>query len=730
MSDVEEQQETIQDFANESLELLEEVEASLVGLSDLQGDDSIKEEIDTIFRFFHTLKGGAGFLNFKNIQNYTHELETLFQVFRVEPQKWSIDLIEILHEACDFIKDMLESIKATFSDEEFFDSKEEAIKKLQLVTSHLTLSQSEESGGSDESVKKTISNADELIKKISDALLVLKNLHDEVDHNDYLPKILDELSTLKEGSVVPNLNLVHNLVGRVEEFIVRSLSGGSSLQVVQIDLLMKIIDLIESEIKNVSEGVMTDPSQLQELNTLMEQHFSVPSKERQLIGDILIHMGVATPDDLDEALERQKKPIGEIMVEMGKISPEHLNKALEAQSSMPKKSSVITSSGDIRVKLEKLDTLIDLVGELLISEAMISQNLLSRDLGFEEVDSALETLSSNILSLQEIAMSMRMVPVSILFRKMHRVVHDVAKKQDKKVRLTLIGDDTELDKTISEQLSDPLLHIIRNAIDHGMESTEERIAIGKSSEGSLVLEAKYVGNEVWVIIKDDGRGLNTEKILQQAVQKGLLKEGGQLRDEEIYHLIFEPGFSTKDVVTELSGRGVGLDVVKKNLEKLRGKIDIQSIKGKGTTFTLKIPLTLSIIDGLLVKVGKTCFVIPILSVQETLRPDPEDIHSTSNKNDVLQIRDSTIPIFYLHSIHNIETDVLDPKNGMLLVINNEEKFFCLFVDSIIGEQPVVVKRLPKRMKNVPYLSGCTVMGDGNIALILDATSLANSLVWN
>ncbi|MBE9486426.1 MAG: chemotaxis protein CheA, partial [Chloroflexi bacterium] len=382
---------------------------------------------------------------------------------------------------------------------------------------------------------------------------------------------------------------------------------------------------------------------------------------------------------------------------------------------------------DIRVELGKLDSLINLIGELVIAENMLIHNPDLKGLELENFNKAGQHMSKLVRELQEMAMTIRMIPVSGLFRRMIRLVHDISVKAGKKVELELLGEETEIDKTVIETITDPLVHLLRNSLDHGLEPPEERLAAGKDEKGTVRLSARHEEGEVWVTVEDDGRGLNREKILEKAISKDLIEgDGSDLSDKVIYNMIFMPGFSTAAQVTDISGRGVGMDVVKRNLEKIKGKIDVTSTPGQGSKITLRIPLTLAIIDGMLVRVGTTTCILPTLSILEAFRPDMEQITLTPNGEELARVRENFFPIIRLHEILPKEPDSRKLPDGILIVLEYQNSRFCLFVDEIVGQQQTVIKGLSDFIGSVTGVSGCTILGDGGVSLILDVGGLVES----
>ncbi|MDR3211302.1 MAG: Hpt domain-containing protein [Planctomycetota bacterium] len=376
---------------------------------------------------------------------------------------------------------------------------------------------------------------------------------------------------------------------------------------------------------------------------------------------------------------------------------------------------------DIRVDLNKLDLMLDLVGELVIAETMVTRHPALIDQENESLERAVHQLRRVANSLQDMAMSVRMIPLSSTFRRMIRLVYDLSIKAGKQVDLVLLGEETEVDRTVIERISDPLVHIIRNAIDHGLETSEDRLASGKPETGRVTIEGRHEGGEVWIVITDDGRGLSREKIVRKGIERGLINgDGSDLSDGQIYHLIFEPGFSTADKITDISGRGFGMDVVKKNIEKLSGKIDIRTREGEGTAVIMRIPLTLAIIEGMLVRAGATRYIIPLLSIRESLKPDISQIMFTPDGQAMVKLRQDLIPVVRLDEVFRRVTMTKKIEDGILMVVEGEDGgVVALFVDELLGQQETVIKGLTGWLKKSRGVSGCTVLGDGEVGLILD-----------
>lgn len=373
----------------------------------------------------------------------------------------------------------------------------------------------------------------------------------------------------------------------------------------------------------------------------------------------------------------------------------------------------------VRVETGKLDYLLDMVGEMVIAQSLIHHNPKLATVQDSRLQGDLSQLARITGEVQRTTMSMRMLPIGQLFQRTARLVRDLSRKAGKKVELETSGEETELDKTIAEELADPLMHMVRNAIDHGIETPEGRRAAGKSEVARVRLAAYHQGGQIVVEIADDGRGLDREKILKKAQQNGLISDGAQLSETEVFHLIFEPGFSTAEQVTDISGRGVGMDVVRKHVQKLRGRIDIQSKIGEGATFFLKLPLTLAIIEGLVVVVGKYRYIVPIFAVREMFRPARESLATIQGRDEMALVRGSLLPVVRLHRRFGVQPRSEDPCEGLLVVAECEGKPFCLLVDDLVGKQEVVIKSLGEGLKNIAGIAGGAILGDGRVGLILD-----------
>ena len=459
---------------------------------------------------------------------------------------------------------------------------------------------------------------------------------------------------------------------------------------------------------------MIDGSEVEKIDI-----YECSAKEYQLgfeSNDAVIDL-TSTVEQIEEKAEKEKKEPkpGDYVIKSKEVGKA---KKLAKNEVKPKQTF-------ISINVEKMDQLMDLIGEIVIAEAVVAQNpdLKVPGLDLTNFTKATGQLMKITSDLQEVIMSMRMVPLNPTFQKMNRIVFDSARKLGKEIELVISGENTEVDKNIIENISDPLMHIIRNSVDHGIETKENRMAVGKDPKGVIKLTAKNEGGKVLIVVEDDGQGLNKEKILAKARKNGLINKDIEYSDKEIFQFITLPGFSTKEKVTELSGRGVGMDVVVKNLSNVGGTLEIDSVQGKGSTMTMKIPLTLAIITGIVLKIGSSTFVVETNAVKEFVRVSEGTIIENPTGDTAVRIRDEIMPLVNLGEKYKIEGYQVDPERDVMAVLEHEGKKVCVFISSLIGEQEIVVKPIPDYFKKVQGLSGCTQLGDGSVALILDVGGL-------
>ncbi|NOY13191.1 MAG: chemotaxis protein CheA [Deltaproteobacteria bacterium] len=755
--------EIIQEFVTESQDMIEQLEPQIIEL----GQNSDPEIMNAIFRLFHSMKGSAGFLEFDHITRVAHAAENLLDLIRNGEIELVPDHVTLLCDACDFSKDALENVNSDYTDSSMGPAADEMAEKLHQAIQIAKQVNAEEPAATTEEPTGATSGSDTVEPATVEPVPTTEPPAAELE----LPRleITDEmrLSFVQEGnellqnaeqgllawgenpgdteSIGDIFRQIHSFKGNCGFFgfvqmeklshqmenILDRVKSGSQLAVENpADQLLASLDVLQQAVNDISdgkEGIIEDLEQrVQQLQLL------VPP----LLGEFLVEEGVAEKA-IHQAVKTQKKPVGEILVEQGKASPVQVDNALKKQQENLKKAKQETKPAvrtktpakrqDIRVDLSKLDSLINLIGELVIGENMLIHNPDLIGLELESFNKAGQHMSKLVRELQEMAMTIRMIPVSGLFRRMIRLVHDISVKAGKKVDLVLVGEETEIDKTVIETITDPLVHLLRNSLDHGLEPPDERLATGKTEKGTVHLTASHEEGEVWVVIEDDGRGLDRDKILEKAISKGMVDgDSSEMSDKAIYNLIFAPGFSTADQVTDISGRGVGMDVVKRNLEKIKGKIDVSSTPGQGTRITLRIPLTLAIIDGMLVRVGTTTCIMPTLSILEAFRPTMEQMTITPEGDELARVRENFFPVIRLHEILEKEPASRNLPDGILIVLEYQGSRFCLFVDEIVGQQQTVIKGLSEFIGNVAGVSGCTILGDGGVSLILDVGSLVES----
>jgi two-component system chemotaxis sensor kinase CheA len=438
-----------------------------------------------------------------------------------------------------------------------------------------------------------------------------------------------------------------------------------------------------------------------------------------------VRNGDITPEQLESALELQGAPLGEVLAKTGATTAATVDKALEQQRATTGGGAAAAAgiAKAIKVDTEKIDHLVNLVGELVIIESQVVQMALRQNGNDQMLERNLSHLSKITKELQDRSMALRMMPIRQTFHKMTRLVRDASAKMNKKVNLVMTGEDVELDKTVVEQIGDPLVHMLRNAVDHGISSPAERLAKGKPETGTINLDAFYQGDRIKIRVKDDGEGLNRQRILAKAVENGLLRPDSTPSDQEIFQLIFAPGFSTAAVVTDISGRGVGMDVVRRNIEKLRGSIEVGSEEGRGTTITISLPLTLAIIDGMVVQVGEEQYIIPTISIQESFRPRPEDFSTVTEQGELVNVRGNLIPLLRLYQLWHIEPKTTDPTKALVVIVENMGRRACVMVDELVGQQQIVIKNLGEQFRDVRGITGATILGNGRVGLILDVDGL-------
>lgn len=686
-------------FLFESSQLIEKLDELVIEKKDADAFDS--DDINEIFRVMHTIKGSSGIMMFENIAKVSHKLEDIFYYIR-ESQPDNIPHMELVGHVLDvsgFISEELEKIR----EGEDPDGDESGI-----------LSELEK-------FLKLIKNEIESDKKKE---MPPENVY-VAPSQFYIPPVSTEASRFYKIHMVYRPDTMMSNV--------RAYSATYALKEVAEDLLFTPEDILTNEasadviLKDGFKMLLQAQCSKEEILGMIDSSevdhidiYECSAKEYQLgfdNNDAIIDLS-SSVEEIEKKVEEEKKEPqpGDYVIKSKEVGK--AKKLAKNESKQPKQTF-------ISINVEKMDMLMDLIGEIVIAEAVVAQNpdLKVPGLELSNFNKATAQLMKITSDLQDVIMSMRMMPLNPTFQKMNRIVFDSARKLGKEIDLVISGENTEVDKNIIENISDPLMHIIRNSVDHGIETKEDRIAAGKDPKGVIKLTAKNEGGKVLIIVEDDGQGLNKEKILAKARKNGIINKDIEYSDKEIFQFITLPGFSTKEKVTELSGRGVGMDVVVKNISNVGGTLEIDSVQGKGSTMTLKIPLTLAIITGIVLKIGSATYVVETNAVKEFVRVSEGNIIDNPTGDRAIRIRDEILPIVDLGVKYKVEGYVQDPEKDIIAVLEHEGKKVCIFVSSLVGEQEIVVKPIPDYFKKVQGLSGCTQLGDGSVALILDVGGL-------
>lgn len=687
-------------FLYESGQLLEKLEGIILEKKDEECFDDA--DINEIFRIMHTIKGSSGIMMYENITKVSHKLEDVFYYLREShPDNVPhLELVEKVLIVSDFITEELDKIK-----------------------------EGNEADGSETDILEEL---DEFLNRIKGEIkdqgirLPKENKHVEPTQFYIAPVASEESRFYRIAIHYRNDTQMSNI---------RAYSATYALKEIAEDLLYTPEDIISNEASAdviLAEGfhmLLQTKSSKEDVLKLIDNaeaekiDFEEITAAEYGKGLTEIAQGekpIVINLDEEKALinEVKKDPVPGDYV----VKAKETGKGKTLAKNQPKQQSIIS------VSVEKMDALMDLIGEIVIAEAVVLQNpdLKVPGLDLTNFQKASAQLSKITTELQEVIMSMRMMPLTNVFQKMKRIVFDVSRKLGKDIELEVIGEDTEVDKNIIEHISDPLMHLVRNSVDHGIEeNAEDRISRGKPSQGKITLEAKNEGGKVYISVRDDGKGMNKEKLFEKAKANGLIgnKEITDFSDKEIYRFITLPGFSTKEVVTEYSGRGVGMDVVVKNIQSIGGRLEIDSEEGNGSEMTLIIPLTLAIINGIVVQVGGSSFVIETASIKEFVRVGEDTIVQEPSGEEYIVLRGECYPFIRLNERYQLPDSQDKVDNGIVVVLEHEGRQICILIDRLIQEQEIVVKPIPSYIKKVKGLSGCTQLGDGSIALILDIAGL-------
>lgn len=664
-------------FFEESFEGLQIMESSLL---DLDCDSVDSETINAIFRAAHSIKGSSSTFGFTAVAEFTHVLETLLDQVRQGSRKLNPDIVDLLLQSVDCLGGMLTALQA--------GTALDTTQSRALIERFNGILNSKDAGAA--------ANADTPGASGKPA------------------KITDPVTW--QIRFIPDVNILRTGNEPVRMF--RELAEFGPMQVKA--LIERLPDLGQLSPESCYLGWDIELVTL-ESRARIEEIFEWVADE----SDITISMvDASSPQDAVVPLDAPQPP--ETAVDIAKVTAPVIAAAAEERKPEParEKDAAKAESTSIRVSIEKIDSLVNLVGELVITQSMLGQLGSEFDMSkLARLQEGLAQLEHNTRELQENVMRIRMLPISFTFSRFPRMIRDLSRQLGKKIELKLSGEQTELDKTVLEKIGDPLVHLVRNALDHGLETPEQRRAAGKPETGIITLHAYHQGGNIMIEIRDDGRGLNREKIRAKAIANKLIGELDPLTDDQIQDLIFQPGFSTADQVTDVSGRGVGMDVVRRNINELNGSIDVHSVEGEGSTFTIRLPLTLAILDGQLVQVGDQTYIIPLVSIVESLQPRLSLVNHVAGGCDVFRLRNEYIPIIHLAEIFGITPRNRQLEKSLLVVVETGLSKVALVVDDLLGQQQVVIKSMEANYQKVEGVSGATILGDGTVSLILDITDI-------
>ncbi|EIJ42432.1 chemotaxis protein histidine kinase-like protein [Beggiatoa alba B18LD] len=736
-------------FFEESFESLDTMEANLLDL-DIGIVDT--ELINSIFRVAHSIKGGAGIFKFEQVVQFAHTAETLLDSLRTN-QRWvTQETIDVLLQAVDILRMMLTRLKENIS---YNETDLQAIQEAQLSLETMLKVPQPIIVPTLSNIEATIVEAENTAPPAS-SLLTTSVVAPIVTENKTSPQIKGwrivfkpHSDLLKTGNDPVNLFRELATLGRIEiQVNTEQLPPFVNLDPKQCYLSWTLTlygDIPRTAIDEIFEWVEGDCYlEITALDALSSATTSSASDRGQSSDESSI-----TTNDIEAVSVVQKtEPVIKLIDELEAVSsnlnqlpqadtntsqainlpnldPEELEEfPIEKKKNRDNTRNASGNDNSIRVSIDKIDALINMVGELVITQSMLDQIGENFDPSkLTQLRDGLTQLERNTRELQESVMRIRMLPISYSFNRFPRLVHDLSVQLNKKVELKLSGENTELDKTVLEKMNDPLVHLVRNALDHGIESPAQRLELGKPETGILHLHAYHQSGNIIIQISDDGAGFDLKKIHQKAIKLGLIDPKETPTAEELYEFIFHPGLSTSDQINDVSGRGVGMDVVRRNIRMLGGSIDIRSEQNKGTIFTIRLPLTLAILDGQLVKVGQEIYILSLLSIIESLHINKKLVSSLAGQAEVYKLRDDYIPIVRLYSLFNIQTDITDLDKGLLVIVEGEGQKIGLFVDELLSQQQIVIKSLESNYKQVEGVSGATILGNGSVALIIDIAGL-------
>ncbi|MDY6863595.1 MAG: Hpt domain-containing protein [Thermodesulfobacteriota bacterium] len=734
---------------------LQGMEADVLLLERENNDDTLM----AIKRYIHTLKGEAGILGFDDVERLCHVTEDFIDVNRknlpidrlLMVKDWfyrTFKSFEGKDTAPEPVEGIISRISAPVPDEKFKKEVEDVEKEGTEEVSKPDTSQKIQEGEKEVSIKGDLELIADFIYETTENLntldVQLLSLETYPGNEEVLNAVFRTFHTIKGVAGFLEMDEIAGLAHHTETLLDKARKKEFILSGNAVDVIFDAADTMKKLIKGV-RGVLesggtfiVDNSYFKLLSLIKGMVSGMPVSDMsdssvepdRKLGEILIDAGVVTKKMVDTALKKQEEAeeprpkLGEMLVKYG-ISAKKIAQGLREQQ----QNKTVKLKESLRVDSARLDLLMETIGELVIISSMITHDREIRDGASMRIVKNLSQMEKITRQMQDMSLSLRMIPVRSTFQKMARMVRDLSKKAGKPIEFSMSGEDTELDKSMVDSISDPLVHLVRNAVDHGIEvSPEERLKAGKIESGHIELNAFHKGGNVYIQIKDDGRGLNRDVILARAKEQGLFKDGMKLNDREVYNLIFEPGFSTAEKVTDVSGRGVGMDVVKRNIEELLGSVEINSEPGKGSIFNLRLPLTLAIIDGMIVRVGEDRYIIPTVSIVESFRTGKEGISTVFNRGEMIKARGQLIPLARISHLFDIKNAKDDSMEVLVVVVEDNGNRIGILVDDLVGMQSTVIKSLGADMEGIPGVSGGTIMADGSVGIVLDVAGIVKLAV--
>ncbi len=683
-------------------ECFEGLEAMESGLLTLDMGDIDSEIINTIFRGAHSIKGGSGTFGFTVVAEYTHIMETLLDEMRDGRRQVTQPAVNVLLGSVDCLREMLTAIQ----NEQDVDNGSVATHKaaLEVVLNGGSVSEELASPPAEQELA-----SEELTVKVAPEIVQEESV--ELGEQGWKIAFCPYLDLLKTGNDPVRLFRELNELGDLTAIAnIQDVPGFYELDPEECNISwdLKVVgDISGDEIKEIFNWVEGDCEM--EVQPLAKAVKPAPV--------------VKKADPESSAVITPSNPAPKPVEVKPKVTTE--TKKSDSQDADNDAVKNTAKASSIRVDTDKIDTLINMVGEVVITQSMLG--LVGENFSMEKVGQlkrGLAQLERHTRDLQQSVMNIRMLPISFVFSRFPRLVHDISSKLDKKIVLKLVGENTEVDKAVVELINDPLVHLIRNSLDHGIEMPADRVAAGKPETGTIELKAYHRGGHIVIEIIDDGRGLDKDKLLAKAIEKGLIEENNLLTEKQIFELIFMPGFSTAEQLTDISGRGVGMDVVRRNIQSLGGNIEIISELGKGTTIAIHLPLTLAILDGQSVAVGDETYIVPLVSIIESINITERMLNKVAGKGETFRLRNEYLPVIRMRGIFNVHSgDPTKSKEGVLVVVEGQGELCCLLVDELLGQQQVVIKSLEANYRRVEGVSGATILGDGSVALILDVPGL-------